>query len=363
VSTSNSVAGAKGAYVVTFKTSTAGTGDVFMDEPAGPTQFNTVSAAEVVDNTQGWTSFTGVTILGGGVVEVPLGGSTNAGDVVTVTLSNVTNPPAGVVSDFTVWTTNDPVAAKATAFTIGANASPGVTVTVTPSNAGAEATYAVSNLYASSALSAGSGTIQITAPAGTVFPNDPADYTVVDNTSNTAATVTGSLTGGATNSVTVTVPVNIASGDRLTISIADVINPGTASSTDSLSLVGNVTGPAPAPTTTTTTAPTTTTTVPKPSVSFTTKVAHITKKSVALRVYCKGAACKGTIKLTDVRTIVGSKTYKVNAGTSKQFTFAINQQGLSMASKAPGKTITVTESVSVTGGKTVSKKISLVDKA
>lgn len=365
VSTSNNVAGAKGTYVVTFKTSTAGTGDVFIDEPAGPTQFNTVSAAEVVDNSQGWTSFTAVSILAGGVAEIPLGGTTNAGDVITVTLSNVTNPPAGLVSDFMVWTTNDAVAATAAAFSIGANASPGVSVTVTPTNAGAEATYAITNLIASSALAAGSGTIEVTAPAGTTFPNDPADYTVVDNTSNSAATVAASLTGGATNSVTFTVPINIASGDKLTLSIADVINPPTASSTDSLSLVGNVTGPPPTPTTTTTTVPTTTTTVPKPpkpSVSFTTKVAHITKKSVALRVYCKGAACKGTIKLTDVRTIVGSKTYKVNAGTSKQFTFTINQQGLSMAAKAPAKTITVTESVSVSGGKTVSKKISLVDK-
>lgn len=363
VSPSSNVAGANVYYAVTFKVSTAGSGDIFMSEPGGPTQFGTVTAAEVVDSTQNLTSFTAVTVLPGGTVEIPFGHPTNVGDAITVTLANVTNPPVAIVTDFSVWTTNDPVPVHAAAYVIGPNASPGVVVTVNPSATAALATYTITNVYATAALTAGTSTIGITGPTGTVFPSDAADYSLVDTNSNTVATVTAAVTGGGTNNVTITVPLNVANGDKVTISVADVVNPSTASSTDSIALTGSVTGPAAtAPTTTTTTtAPTTTTTrPPTPSVSFITTKAHVVKKMVNLRVFCHGATCKGTIKLTDVRTVVGSKKYEVAAGKSASFTEGINHQGLMLLANTKGKTIKVTEAVSVSGGKTVSKKIALI---
>lgn len=361
VSPSSTIAGASAEYVVSFKVSTAGTGEIYMKETAGPTNFADVTAGEVVDNTQSWFNFESVTNLGTGMMGIPFGGTAAAGDVITVTLSNVINPPAGTVSDFAVYTSNDSVPAYAAPYTIGVNASPGVVVTVNPSGTGSLATYGISNLYASGALAAGSSTIALAGPSGTIFPAAPGDYDIVDTTSGVSGTAP-SLSGGGGNSVTITVPDNVANGDKLTISIADVINPPTSSSTDSITLTGNVTGPAPtAPTTTTTTVPTTTTTTaPKPSASIRTTVLHVTNKLVHLRVYCTGAGCAGTISLTDVHTVVGSRKYAVAAGKSTLFPLTINSKGLSLLAHAKHKTIRVTEKVTVTGGKTLSRKISVI---
>ena len=78
-------------------------------------------------------------------------------------------------------------------------------------------------------MSAGSSAITLDAPAGTVFPNDPAEYSVQDATTPSGSgTVTAALSGGGTNSVTLKVPGNINAGDRLTSPSADVINPSGA---------------------------------------------------------------------------------------------------------------------------------------
>ena len=57
--------------------------------------------------------------------------------------------------------------------------------------------------------------------------------------------VTASLTGGGSNDVAMTVPGNIGAGDLLTLTVEDVINPSSASSSYSLTLLGSVTGPSP----------------------------------------------------------------------------------------------------------------------
>lgn len=363
VTPSNTIAGNKATYVVTFKVTTGGSGEIFLSEPAGPTNLSTATTSEVIDNTQGWTQFTSPALVSANVLEVPFGATTNAGDFITLTVPNVTNPPAGTVGDFSVWTTNDPVAAMAAPFSIGANASPGVLVSVNPWSTGAIATYSVSNLYASTALSAGSSQIGLAAPNGTVWPNAPGDYSIVDNTSNTAATVAAALSGGGTNNVTLTVPINVASGDKLSITVSDVINPGTASASDTITLNGSVTGPAPSQATTTTTAPTTTTTTrpPTPKPSVRTTLAHVVKKAVSLRVYCASATCSGEITLTDVRTVVGSSKYSVVAGKSKAYTVGINAKGQKLIKSAKGHAITVTELVTADGGKVkTSRKIAIV---
>ena len=151
----------------------------------------------------------------------------SSGDSLTVLLAGVVNPPAGTVSDFTVSTSSDSVPADAPPYTIGASV--GVNVAVNPSTAGALGTYTISDLFATAALPAGSS-ITIEAPAGTVFPNNPAEYTVQDSTTPSASgVVTGALSGGGTNSVTVKVPGSINAGDQLTLVVQDTINPSTAS--------------------------------------------------------------------------------------------------------------------------------------
>ncbi len=184
--------------------------------------------------------------LASGSATLPVPFTLNAGDSIMLTLANVTNPPAKTISDFTVSTTSDNVPATAAAYTIGANGSPGVVVTPNPNSAGSIATYTIANARASAAMTGGSSTIQFQAPAGTVFPNAPGDYSVTDSTTSTGTgTVTAALVGGGTNNVTITVPNSINSGDTLTFTVLGVINPSVASSTYQINLVGSVTGPNP----------------------------------------------------------------------------------------------------------------------
>ena len=141
-----------------------------------------------------------------------------------------------------MWTSFDTVPVDAPPYTIGASA--GVNVSVSPSSAGSLATYVISDLHASAAMSAGSSAISLDAPTGTTFPSSPAEYSVQDSTTPSGSgTVTAAVTGGGTNDVTFKVPGDISAGDGLTVTILDVINPSTASSTYTIGLTGTVSGP------------------------------------------------------------------------------------------------------------------------
>jgi hypothetical protein len=174
---------------------------------------------------------------------IPLDGQTiTAGDTVTVQLVGVTNPASGSISDFDVWTSADTVAAPAATYTIGASGSAAPAVTVANTTAGATTNYTITNLYASAAL-ASTATVVLTAPAGTVLPNSPSFYTFTDNTTAAGSGAAFALTNWSPTSVTLTVPNgDILSGDLLTLSIADVVNPSTAGSY-TIAITGSITGP------------------------------------------------------------------------------------------------------------------------
>ena len=167
----------------------------------------------------------------------------------------VTNPSSpGTIGDFSAATSGDPVATDAPAYTIVANASPGVLVTVNPTTTAAVATYTIANVRASGHLAGGSATIKLEAPSGTVFPNNSAFYSITDSTNSSGSgTVSAAVTGGGTNNVTFTVPNTINSGDVITLTVADVVNPSTASASDSITARRRVTAPPPSAATTTTT--------------------------------------------------------------------------------------------------------------
>ena len=197
----------------------------------------------MTDNTQHWEFIASGALLSSGSATIPLQDAIDAGDSLTVTLTDVTNPGAiGTINDFAVSTSGDPVAASAPPYSIGANGSPGVLVTVNPNSLGASATYTLSNILAAADLAGGSATIKLEAPAGTVFPNSPSDYGITDGTTPSGSgTVTAALSGGGTNVVTFTVPNDIEQGDELTLNVFDVLNPTIPSSTDSITLAGAVT--------------------------------------------------------------------------------------------------------------------------
>jgi hypothetical protein len=242
LSVSAPVAGSSTTYTVSFRATTAVVGgeDIFISEPG--TDFSQVTGIEITDSQHGWASVASGQTLSNGAATVPLGRPVAAGDTVVVTLVNVTNPPASTVTDFTVATSADPVPTAAPPYTIGAGAGSGVTVLVNPVTPGAQATYTISDFHATSIITGGSGTITLTAPPGTVFPNNPSYYFVQDTTGTSGPQTVVALTGGGSNSVSLTVPQTIDPGDSLSLSIGDTFNPDSAG-TYQISLGGDVAGP------------------------------------------------------------------------------------------------------------------------
>ena len=317
VAPSSLVAGASATYSVGFTASdpvSAG-GDIYLTEASGPTNFTTVSGIEVIDTTQNWRFVATGAVLTNGTATVPLADSVNAGDSVSLLIVGVTNPVLpGDDRRFLGRNYRRPGGVDAPAYTIAANASPGVVVTVNPITTSVVATYTIANVHASATLSAGEAPYSSMAPSGTVFPNNPAFYSITDSTnSGGSGTVSASVSGGGTNVVTFTVPNTINAGDVITLTVADVVNPSTASASDSITIHGAVTGPPPSAATTTTTVPPTTTTtkppvkkVQHPTIADPTSKADVSKTHlVHVELKCTVEACKGYVTLTDVSTVVG----------------------------------------------------------
>ncbi len=241
VSASPSVAGASATYAISFKATTAVPigDDIFFSEPN--TDFSHVTGILVTDANQGWYFVgTGAALSSGGAT-VPLSKPISAGDAVTVELVNVTNPPAGSISDFAVSTTTDNLSAFAAPYAIAASGVAGVGVAVNPTTPAALATYTVSNLSASAALVGGTSEITLTGPTGTVFPNNRDLYALEDSTSlSGSGIVSASLVGGGSSSVTLIVPNSVNDGDRVSLTVQDVFNPGTPGNY-TISITGNVT--------------------------------------------------------------------------------------------------------------------------
>ncbi len=367
VAPSSTVAGASASYTVGFKASTSMNvgGDINLSETAGPTNFTAVSGVEVIDTTQGWHSVATGAALANGTASIPVSNAIVGGDSMTVILANVTNAPAATISDFKVSTTSDGVPTMAAPYTIGANGSPGVVVSVSPNSTSTLATYSISNLRASAALVGGTSTITIDAPAGTVFPNSATFYGVQDATtpSGTAA-ASAVVSGGGTNDLVFRVANTINSGDLLSLTVEDVINPSVASGTYLLTLLGSVTGLAPVPPTTTTTAPTTTTTAPKPKpkpvVKTLTNSVSVSQEAIKLKLSCGTLACSGVITLVDVRTEVGHSKFHLAAGKTGTISVGILADGRMLLAGAKKHTIKVTATVTVTGGATIKSKVTLV---
>ncbi|MCU1454773.1 MAG: hypothetical protein JWN46_2919 [Acidimicrobiales bacterium] len=98
-----------------------------------------------------------------------------------------------------------------------------LSIVVATRTAGAPAAIYHVTFTTHSALVAGSGTISLTAPAGTVFPSAPSAYMVATGTSGGAVTVAPSVgSGGA--AVTVTVPVAVTAADTVGLAIEGVTN-------------------------------------------------------------------------------------------------------------------------------------------
>jgi hypothetical protein len=259
VSAAPALAGAQGAtYTVDFKTATglasgAPGSTITVTEPN--TTFSGVTSVLIKDTTSGAycvvaptpTPPATHTLIVSLLTADGCPTTTTGGDVLSLEFTGVTNPTStGTVSDFAVNTSADTVAVDAASYVIGVSSVTGIGVTATPATPGALATYVITNVIASAALTAGSLAYEITltAPAGTVFPAAASDISIKDNTTASGSGTVGTLvSGGGTDAIVFEVPEAVTSADNLTITVLDVANPSNAGSYQ-LSLNGDVTAPA-----------------------------------------------------------------------------------------------------------------------
>ena len=259
-------------YVVSFKATngiptsvTPADDDIVISETSGPTNFSTATGVLVTDSTAGWHfvatnlwntalvppacgaatagDFCGTT--GGDLtIYLPGGDVAASGDAITVTAVNVTNPGNGTYSDFDVSDSQDAVTVAVPSYILSASGTASPHVVVSPSTTGAVATYTLTGLYASAAITASSTSyeLQILVPGGTVLPDVAGDYTLTDSTTASGSGTFALEDYNAADEVTLEFPEAVNSGDVLTVTVSDVINPASSSSTDSISLTGDVSG-------------------------------------------------------------------------------------------------------------------------
>ncbi len=197
--------------------------------------------------------------------------SISAASPVTVTVAGVENPEAGTKYAVQIATSVDEAALATSAYAL--NPAPSVTAAPSLSSyvAGANGVSYTQSFTTSAvgALVEGQGTITLTAPSGTVFSSASTDYTISVNGGSTVNP--SKVSGGGTDSATITTPVTVPASTPVTVVASGVTNPGpgtyslevsTSSDTTSASAVtapgvlgtyqiggavSNLTGPAPAP--------------------------------------------------------------------------------------------------------------------
>lgn len=132
-------------------------------------------------------------------------------------------------------------AAASVVATHGAGAASPATIQLSSTSASAtQVTYTV-GFTSPGALASGTGTITLSAPAGTAFPSASCDYTVANSTSTRSANCLNVVLGSGGRSVTITSNVTIAAGNAVVVTVLAVGNP-TASGSDSLSVTTSAGG-------------------------------------------------------------------------------------------------------------------------
>jgi hypothetical protein len=82
-----------------------------------------------------------------------------------------------------------------------------------------------------------------------------------------------------------------------------------------------------------------------------------------LELRCATAKCSGVITLVDIKTELGHGKYDLGAGQTGYATVGLFPQVLSLLADAKDHTINATETVTVSGGRTVTKEIAITTNA
>ena len=154
----------------------------------------------------------------------------SAGDTVYVEVDGATNPPAGdyggTEGDFTVATSADVIPVGVPSYAVTAAPAPVLaTIQLSSSVPGETSQYTIGDLKTTAALVAGSSTIGLATPTGTVLPGAVAGYEIADLTNTKASAAPASVSGGGSDGVTLTLGANVASGDFIEIVVRGASNP------------------------------------------------------------------------------------------------------------------------------------------
>ncbi len=221
--------GSPAEYAVSFYTSSTGalvggTGTITITGPAGMTMPSAVS-----DYTVNGLAATNVSVSGdSAAITIPV--SVGDGAQVIVVISGATNPPASTSNELMVSTSSDTIPTPSPTFSTGSEVSSLTGPNPTPATEGAtNAVYTLdfvtSSTGALSPTSTPPGSVTIDAPPGTTLPSTASAYVF----NSTAATVTPTLSatnGSSTdNEAVVDIPVSVAAGGSVALTITGVTNP------------------------------------------------------------------------------------------------------------------------------------------
>ena len=218
-------------------------GRAYLPELPQSPELGTVREAALLEAFNSCANAAPFPALGDGL-SISLPKAIGAGDSVLVEVQGATNPPAGTyggsAGNFTVSTSSDVIPVLVPSYVVSAAPAPVLaSIELSSTAPGATAQYTVGDLKTVAPLVAGSSTVELKAPAGTVFPGNAADYTITDTTHGASAHP-ASVTGGGTDDVVLKVGANVAAGDFITVTATEVVNPGAGSY--QLSLAGAMVG-------------------------------------------------------------------------------------------------------------------------
>ena len=218
--------------------------------PTGSTfgSFNNYVASTVTDTTTVQNLSNSCTVTSGTTVSCQFnyGNSVNAGDVLAVTLYGVTNPTTTGSGTVSVSTSADTTPVSKSVSTTAAKAVPGVTVTPSTTEAGAQSNWTIGlTTSATGGLAYGAGsTVNVTLPAGSTFGhfNYYGTSTVTDTTTGQQVSAGCTVTSGTTVSCLLNNGPNVNAGDVLSVTLEGITNPtATGSGTVSVSTSSDTT--------------------------------------------------------------------------------------------------------------------------
>ncbi|MCL4449200.1 MAG: hypothetical protein M1483_00440 [Actinobacteria bacterium] len=262
VAPSSTTAGASSNWTISVTPSSTGElikslGTITISAPVC-TVFPT-SGYSITDSTtpSGTATPSNVTLLANGTaVVLTVGGTVIGGDSLSIVINKVTNPLASGTID--VATSSDQIQASSSLTVSGTPSSPcsnsgsfstpAASVNTTGSTATPESpagavsvAYSINFTLPFDILSGGPGTggdVTLVAPFGTVFPSSSSDYYLSDSSApSKSASASSAVLADSGSMVTLTFSQLLASGDVVTLTVGDVINPPTPNSSYALQVM------------------------------------------------------------------------------------------------------------------------------